>query len=95
MTIRVMSIWAEKILLKEGDHPHKPRVLLMAFSGKAAANIGKFCFINKSYYHLMKFVFTCSISILQVDKLYTIHLASDLLDSKVCLTKSWPFTGSI
>ena len=46
MTIRVMSIWAEKILLKEGDHPHKPRVLLMAFSGKAAANIGKFYLIN-------------------------------------------------
>ena len=42
MTIKVMSMWAEKILLKEGDHPHKPRVLLMAFSGKAAANIGKF-----------------------------------------------------
>ena len=40
-TIEAMSCWAEKILTKAGDHPEKPRVLIMAPSGKAAANVGK------------------------------------------------------
>ena len=53
MTIKVMSLWAEKILLKAGDHPHKPRILLMAFSGKASANIGKFYLTNQLYYDLI------------------------------------------
>ena len=40
-TIEAMSCWGEKILTKAGDHPEKPRVLIMAPSGKAAANVGK------------------------------------------------------
>ena len=41
MLILLMSQWAEEILMKVGDDPLKPRVMLMAFSGKAAALIGK------------------------------------------------------
>ena len=40
-TIEAMSCWAEKILTKAGDHPLKPRVLIVAATGKAAANVGK------------------------------------------------------
>ena len=40
-TIEAMSCWAEKILTKVGDHPLKPRVLIVAATGKAAANVGK------------------------------------------------------
>ena len=36
-TIRVLKLHAEKILREPGSHPHKPRVLVMAFTGKAAA----------------------------------------------------------
>ena len=39
-------MWAEKILRKEGDDPHKPRVLLMAFTGKAASLIGKLILLH-------------------------------------------------
>ena len=39
--IEAMSCWAEKILTKVGDHPLKPRVLIVAATGKAAANVGK------------------------------------------------------
>ena len=35
--IEVMSCWVEKILCKAGDHPGKPRVLIMAATGKAAS----------------------------------------------------------
>ena len=35
-----MSIHAEKILRKAGDKPNHPRVLLCAFTGKAASLIG-------------------------------------------------------
>ena len=41
LLIQVASQWAEKILIKVGDHPMKPRILLMAFTGKAASLIGK------------------------------------------------------
>ena len=41
MLILLMSQWAEEILRKVGDDPLKPRVMLMAYSGKAAALIGK------------------------------------------------------
>ena len=48
--IRAMSLWSESILLKQGDHPHKPRVLLLAPTGKAASLIGKFTFDNTIIY---------------------------------------------
>ena len=38
-TIRAITMHAEKILLKAGDHPHKPRVLICAPTGKAASII--------------------------------------------------------
>ena len=38
-TIRVMANQAEKILRKAGHHPNRPRVLLTAFTGKAASLI--------------------------------------------------------
>ena len=41
MIINVASQWAEVILLKVGDDPTKPRVMLMAFTGMAASLIGK------------------------------------------------------
>ena len=52
-----MAQWAEKILIKVEDDPLKPRVLLLAATGKAASLIGKFVvnfcitkhFINESY----------------------------------------------
>ena len=40
-TIRAMSLQAEKILRKSGDHPHYPRVLKCAPTGKASSLIGK------------------------------------------------------
>ena len=39
-TIKVMVMHLEKILRKAGDHPNKPRVLVLAFTGKAASLIG-------------------------------------------------------
>ena len=39
-----MAKWAENILVKADDEPLKPRVLLMAFTGKAASLIGKVTF---------------------------------------------------
>jgi hypothetical protein len=40
--IRAVSKWGEKILRKAGDHPNKPRILLMAPTGMAASVIGRF-----------------------------------------------------
>ena len=40
-TIESMALWAEKILLKVEDDPLKPKVLLLAYTGKAASLIGK------------------------------------------------------
>ena len=53
----MMSMWAEKILRKEGDDPHKPRVLLMAFTGKAASLIGKLILLHyeNNVFHCHKF----------------------------------------
>ena len=39
-----MAKWAENILVKADDEPLKPRVLLLAFTGKAASLIGKVTF---------------------------------------------------
>ena len=39
--IFVASRWAEKILIKSGDNPHRPKILLLAPTGKAASLIGK------------------------------------------------------
>ena len=36
-----MAKWAELILLKEDHEVFKPRVLILAFTGKAASLIGK------------------------------------------------------
>ena len=43
-TIDVMAKWAESILVKADDEPLKPRVLKLAFTGKAASLIGNICF---------------------------------------------------
>ena len=40
-TTRVLAMQAEKVLRKSGHHPNRPRVLLTAFTGKAASLIGK------------------------------------------------------
>ena len=42
-----MSMHAEKIIRKAGDKPNHPRVLLCAFTGKAASLIGTY--FRKSY----------------------------------------------
>ena len=48
--IRAISLHAEKILRKAGDHPHRPRVCICAPTGKAAQNVNgvtlhcAFCF---------------------------------------------------
>ena len=39
-TIEAMAKWAENILLKEDHESLKPRVLITAFTGKAASLIG-------------------------------------------------------
>ena len=43
-TTRVVAMQAEKVLRKAGHHPNRPRVLLSAFTGKAASLIGKLKF---------------------------------------------------
>ena len=40
-TIEAMAKWSEHILLKEDHQSSKPRVLIAAFTGKAASLIGK------------------------------------------------------
>ena len=40
--ISIASKWAEKILIKSGDNPNRPKILLLAPTGKAASLIGKF-----------------------------------------------------
>ena len=42
--IKMLSLWAEKILRKEGQNPNYPRVLLTAPTGKSASIIGNFYF---------------------------------------------------
>ena len=43
--IRVLAKWLEFILRKPGDHPMKPKVLLLGFTGMAANLIGKKVFL--------------------------------------------------
>mgnify|MGYP001199587282 CR=1 FL=1 len=43
--IRVVAKWLEFILRKPGDHPMKPKVLLLGFTGMAANLIGRRAFI--------------------------------------------------
>ena len=45
-TIRAISTQAENILRNAGDEPNHPRVLLCAFTGKAANLIGECFFVN-------------------------------------------------
>ena len=42
LTIKVVAVTAEEILRQTGSHPHKPRVLILAPTGKAATIIGEF-----------------------------------------------------
>ena len=44
-TIEAMAKWAEQILRKEDHESLKPRVLVTAFTGKAASLIGMYCCI--------------------------------------------------
>ena len=39
--IRIISLWAEKILRQSGQNPNNPRVILCAPTAKAASLIGK------------------------------------------------------
>ena len=45
-TIEAMAKWAENILLREDHESLKPRVLIAAFTGKAASLVGK------KYFHI-------------------------------------------
>ena len=56
MTIEAMAKWAELILLKEDHEVFKPRVLVLAFTGKAASLIGK-KYIN--YFSFSFFYYHC------------------------------------
>ena len=51
-TIEAMAKWAELILLKEDHEVFKPRVLVVAFTGKAASLIGKETFLISLHYHV-------------------------------------------
>ena len=54
--IRVLAKWLEFILRKPGDHPMKPKVLLLGFTGMAANLIGKTTFIGNELF-LTKLLF--------------------------------------
>ena len=58
MTIEAMAKWAELILLKEDHEVFKPRVLVLAFTGKAASLIGKkyINYFSFSFFIIMAFV---------------------------------------
>ena len=45
-TIRVISLWVEKILRSPGQNPNHPRVIICAPTGKAASLISKYSHIN-------------------------------------------------
>ena len=38
--ISITSKWAEKTLIQTGDNPNRPKILLLAPTGKAASLIG-------------------------------------------------------
>ena len=42
--ISIASQWAEKFLIHSGDNPNRPKILLLAPTGKAASLIGKLCY---------------------------------------------------
>ena len=44
--ISVASKWAEKTFVQSGDNPNRPKILLLAPTGKAASLIGKAIFIS-------------------------------------------------
>ena len=46
--INLVKMWAEYILRKPGDHPLKPKVLLLGPTGMAANLIGKYFEMNWS-----------------------------------------------
>ena len=56
-TIDVISMQAEKALREEGKKTNRPRVLLLAQSGKAASLIGKVTLINPKYKKYLSHLF--------------------------------------
>ena len=56
-TIEAMAKWAELILLKEDHEVFKPRVLILAFTGKAASLIGKNIVIKTISYYFTLLLF--------------------------------------
>ena len=56
--IKMLSMWAEKILRKEGQNPNYPRVLLAAPTGKAASIIGNFYFHKICGKFIPNFIFS-------------------------------------
>ena len=54
--INCVSMWAEKILRKAGDHPLKPKVLLLAQTGIAASLIGNMKPYANIYKSLSSFI---------------------------------------
>ena len=57
-TIEAMAKWAELILLREDHEVFKPRVLILAFTGKAASLIGKNIVVKTiSHYYFTMLLF--------------------------------------
>ena len=56
-TIDVISMQAEKALREEGTKTNRPRVLLLAQSGKAASLIGKVNLIHTKYKKYLSHLF--------------------------------------
>ena len=56
-TIDVISMQAEKALREEGKKTNRPRVLLLAQSGKAASLIGKVTLIHPKYKKYLSHLF--------------------------------------
>ena len=68
-----MSCWVEKNLSKAADHPNRPRVLIVAATGKAASIVGKKnTFLNHK--NVCNYIFLNLT--LQVESLFTKLLAS-------------------
>ena len=49
--ISITSQWAEKTMIQTGDNPNRPKILLLAPTGKAASLIGKCCVCSCTYTH--------------------------------------------
>ena len=56
-TIDVISMQAEKALREEGKKTNRPRVLLLAHTGKAASLIGKVALIDPKYKKYLSHLF--------------------------------------